>query len=276
MDTHFTKMHGLGNDFMVINAVNQNVLLTPHIIQKLSDRHTGVGFDQCLVVEPPKHDGVDFYYRIFNANGDEVSQCGNGARCLARFIKEEGLSNKDILTVSTKTSVMQLKVEAGENVLVDMGEPRLNPIDIPLDIENQADYYAFNVDGQDHYLHAVNIGNPHGVMILDEVTDKIVSELGEKLSKHPLFLEGANISFVEILDSETIYLRVYERGVGETRACGSGAVASSVCVRLFHDGADLIKANLPGGSLSIYWKEPGTTIKCQGPATTVYKGIINL
>jgi diaminopimelate epimerase len=276
METHFTKMHGLGNDFVVINAVTQNVLLTPHIIQQLSDRHTGIGFDQCLVVEPAKQDGIDFFYRIFNANGDEVSQCGNGARCLARFIKQENLSDKDILTVATHSSIMQLKIEDNKNVLVDMGSPKLLPEEIPLDSPNQSDYYPFEVSGEVHYLHAVNVGNPHGVMIVDEITDELVANLGEKLSVHPLFPEGANISFVELIDSETILLRVYERGVGETRACGSAAVAASICVRLFHEGADLIKVNLPGGSLSVYWKEPDTTIKCQGPAVSVFKGVVDL
>lgn len=276
MEIDFTKMHGLGNDFIVINAIKQNVLLTPHIIQKLADRHTGIGFDQCLIVEPSPKEGIDFFYRIFNANGEEVSQCGNGARCLARFIKEEGLSEKPILTIATHSSIMQLKIEDRQHVLVDMGEPKLNPTDIPLSFDQQADYYPFKLNDKTYYLHAVSVGNPHGVIIVEELNDELIHQLGKALSEHPLFTEGANINFVEIIDKESINLRVYERGVGETLACGSGAVASAVCVRLFHDGAELIKVNLPGGQLSIYWKEPGTSIKCQGPAVTVYKGIVTL
>lgn len=276
MELHFTKMHGLGNDFIVINAVTQNILLTPQIIQQLADRHTGVGFDQCLIVEPSNKDGIDFIYRIFNANGDEVNQCGNGARCLAQFIKSEGLSEKPILTVATHASIMQLKIEDNENVLVDMGEPKLHPHDIPLSLEQQADYYPFSLGDKTYYLHAVNVGNPHGVMIVDNITDELVQQLGPSLAEHPLFPEGANISFVEIISPDAIHLRVYERGVGETLACGSAAVASAVCVRLFHDGADLIKVTLPGGQLTIYWKALGTSIKCQGPAKSVYKGIVSI
>lgn len=276
MELEFTKMHGLGNDFIVINAIKQNVLLTPHIIQQLSDRHTGIGFDQCLIVESSKKDGIDFFYRIFNANGEEVNQCGNGARCLARFIKDERLSEKPILTIATHSAIMQLKIEDKHNVLVDMGEPKLHPKEIPLAFDQQADYYPFKLHDKTYYLHAVNVGNPHGVMVVDELNDELIKHLGKALSEHPLFTEGANINFVEIIDKESIQLRVYERGVGETLACGSGAVASAVCVRLFHDGDELIKVNLPGGQLSIYWKEPGTTIKCQGPAVTVYKGLVTI
>lgn len=276
MDIRFDKMHGLGNDFMVINAVTQHVLLTPDLIRELANRHTGVGFDQCLIVEPSQDEHIDFYYRIFNSDGNEVAQCGNGARCLARFINKEGLSDKKIVTVATHSSVMQLKIENKHSVLVDMGEPTLAPEDIPLSFPNQSDYYGFEIEGHTHYLHAVSVGNPHGVMIVDQITNDMLGSLAPSLSKHPLFPEGANISFVELLDPENIRIRTYERGVGETMACGSAAVAAMVCVRLFHEGEELIKVSLPGGTLSVYWKELGTTIKCQGPATTVFEGKIPL
>lgn len=275
MDIHFTKMHGLGNDFMVINAVTQHVQLCAKTIQDLSNRHTGVGFDQCLVVEPSTNPEIDFFYRIFNANGEEVAQCGNGARCLAPFIREQGLSDKDVLTVATHQAVMQLREEPGNHVRVDMGVPKLSPEQIPLIFDHQADYYPLEVDGETHYVHAVNMGNPHIILLFDSLNNELVDSLGPKLVKHPLLPEGANVSFVKIVDSENFMLRVYERGVGETKACGSAACAVAAALKLYHQGADYQKAHLTGGVLTIYWQGLGHTLKCQGPAEKSFEGVIS-
>lgn len=276
MDVAFTKMHGLGNDFMVIDAVTQNVLLRPEMIQTLSDRHTGIGFDQCLVVEASSDPEVDFNYRIFNADGQEVMQCGNGARCLAPFIRSRGLSDKPVLTVKTKAALMQIKDQGNNQVLVDMGAPRFEPEAIPITVEHQSDYYPLNVDGDTLYVHAVSMGNPHIITVQEHLDDKLIETLGPKLVEHPLLPEGANVNFVKIIDNENIMLRVYERGVGETNACGSGACASAAAMKLFHQCGDLLKVHLPGGVLSIYWKGIGHSLKCQGPVATAYQGVVDL
>ncbi len=272
----FRKMHGLGNDFIVINAIGKDIRLTPELIRRLSDRHLGIGFDQCLVIERASNPSVDFNYRIFNASGEEVGQCGNGARCLARYIHDEQLCSKEVVTVATTTSLMHLKVQSPTLITVDMGEPNLSPEAIPLKVQSIADYYPFEVDGNIHYLHALSVGNPHGILITEKVTDELVKNLGPKLSTHPLFLNGANISFVEKINDETIKLRVFERGVGETNACGSAAVAAAVALQLYHNGAELITTILPGGELSIYWQGLGHSIHCNGPAMSVFDGEINI
>jgi len=276
MDVAFTKMHGLGNDFMVIDAVTQNVLLRPQTIQALADRHTGIGFDQCLVVEPSSDPEIDFNYRIFNADGQEVMQCGNGARCLAPSIRARGLSEKPVLTVKTKAALMQIKDQGNNQVLVDMGAPRFEPEAIPINVDHQADYYPLEVDGDTIYVHAVSMGNPHIILVQEHLDDELIETLGPKLVAHPLLPEGANVNFAKILDDEKVMLRVYERGVGETKACGSGACATAAAISLFHQGGDLLKVHLPGGVLSIYWKGMGHSLKCQGPVATAYQGVVDL
>ncbi len=261
---------------MVINAVTQNILLQPQTIRKLADRHTGIGFDQCLVVEPSDDEEIDFRYRIFNANGEEVSQCGNGARCLAPFIKDQGLSDKRVLTVATHSSIMQIKQEMGHQVRLDMGSPKLEPANIPINAPHQADYYPLEVDDETIYVHAVSMGNPHVILVLDTLNNGVVESLGPRLVNHPKLPEGANVNFVKIVDDENFMLRVYERGVGETKACGSGACASATALKLFHKGANLQKAHLTGGILSIYWEGLGHTLKCQGPAEKAFEGFVEL
>lgn len=261
---------------MVINAIDQNVLLDAKTIRRLSDRHTGIGFDQCLIVSESHNRQVDFQYRIFNADGNEVGQCGNGARCLALFIHQEGLSQKNKVTVQTNTSVLSLKMMDNGNVLVEMDEPKLEPKDIPLRTPHKADYYPFIVDDETYYLHAINVGNPHGILVVPKVTHEMVEKLGLKLSQHPLFNEGANISFMEIEDPGNIRLRVFERGVGETKACGSAAVASSIAAMLFHEGNQQISVHLPGGQLNVNWPGFGHSVTFSGPAKEVYQGTITL
>ena len=273
---HFTKMHGLGNDFMMIDGVNQKISLTAKQIRNLANRHTGIGFDQCLIVESAKDDSMDFYYRIFNSDGNEVGQCGNGARCLAVFIKDRNLSDKDSYRVTTQTSRLTLKPLNAHSAWVEFEEPNFSPNKVPIAHEFQADYYPFECNGKIYYLHCVTVGNPHGILLVDELWDDEVSQIGRLLSQHPKFPEGANISFVKLLNKGQAKLRVYERGAGETLACGSAAIATAACLKIYHQCAEQIVINLPGGDLTIKWKGLGRKISFTGNAQTVFNGTISL
>lgn len=271
----FTKMHGLGNDFMVIDAIHQTVNLNSTKIAKLADRHRGIGFDQCLLVEKSDQPGIDFFYRIFNADGHEVGQCGNGARCLARFIRHYGLSSKTILHVATKTSKMALIINEDDSVSVDMGQPLFEPSHIPLLLRPEPDAsFLFESKTVQLRFHAVNLGNPHAVIHVDDVDSEPVSSLGKMLSEHPVFPEQANVGFMEILSKHHIKLRVYERGCAETQACGSGAVAAAVVARKFFDVANPVKVSLPGGDLTVSWAQTTEPVILTGPAVFVYEGTV--
>lgn len=269
---YFTKMHGLGNDFIVINALHQSVHLTAEQIIKLSNRHTGIGFDQCLLIEAPAHKDVDFTYRIFNANGQEVGQCGNGARCLARFIHHYQLSSKPCLTVATTTSRMQLRINKDNSVTVFINPPLFEPADIPLTLPHQQIYYHLPLNHITYPVHALHVGNPHAVLLVEDVDKAPVEEIGPLLSNHPLFPEQANISFMQIIDAHHIRLRVYERGAGETQACGSGAVAAAAVAHLYHNLSDVIDVELPGGHLKVEWPNLSNPIQLTGAAEFVYEG----
>ncbi len=272
----FTKMHGLGNDFMVLDGINQTLPLNAKKIRQLSNRHTGVGFDQCLMIEPPKTPDYDFHYRIYNADGTEVGQCGNGARCLAVFIRDKKLSNQSQYRVKTNTSDLLLEVKSGNEVWVEFNEPSFSPSSIPLKHEVQADYYPFELNDVTHYLHCLSVGNPHGIMIVNELSDDLIEQYGLRLSQHPTFLEGANISFAAMRSKQHVDLRVFERGAGETNACGSAALATAACLRLFHKAAQRITVTLPGGQLTINWQGLGHKINFTGPAVSVFDGTIAL
>ncbi len=276
MKLEFTKMHGLGNDFMVVNQVTQNVLLNQEQIRRLADRHTGVGFDQLLLVSPPSSPDVDFRYRIFNADGSEVEQCGNGARCFARFVYDKGLTHKKIIPVETNTGKIELQLESQNQVTVNMGAPELEPERIPLQAECRNARYKFNVECDIVELACVSMGNPHGVILVSNVENAPVEKLGPKLESHPRFPNRANIGFCEIVDRSHIKLRVYERGVGETQACGTGACAAAVVSILAGLVDNAVEVTLPGGSLHIQWQGEGHPVMMTGPATTVYDGILYL
>jgi diaminopimelate epimerase len=268
-------MHGLGNDFMVIDGINQKVSLTPKKIALLAQRNTGVGFDQCLLIEPSKKDGIDFSYRIFNADGQEVGQCGNGARCLALFAKHYGLTTKNKLSVATKTTQMDLHINEDNRVSVDMGIPKLAPANIPLVAEKQLPEYTLELDmGKTVSLHAISIGNPHAVLLVSDINTAPVDVLGPKISHHPRFPEQTNAGFMQIMNKHQIKLRVYERGCGETLACGSGAVAAAAIGHLYHHLDNQITVTLPGGDLVIDWPEINGSIRLTGPATFVYEGVL--
>ena len=273
MGIRFTKMHGLGNDFMVIDAINQTINLKPADIVALSRRDTGIGFDQCLLVETSREPGVDFFYRIFNADGQEVGQCGNGARCLARFVQFHKLTDKQSITVATKTTHMQLHINLDKTVTVDMGKPQLQPAQIPLLALKQAPLYTIPLSNHKTCeVHAVSVGNPHAIMRITDLTQAPVQGLGQQISEHPLFPEQTNVGFMHIATPDHIYLRVYERGCGETQACGSGAVAAVAVGRLYHQLSQKVTVSLPGGDLIVSWPDLAGSIYLTGPAEFVYDG----
>src|SRR3990167_8513037 len=241
MSLRFTKMNGLGNDFIVIDAINQNVNLNSEQISLLANRYTGIGFDQCLLIEKSPFPKIDFFYRIFNANGQEVGQCGNGARCLARFAEYYGLTDKKEMLVATKTTQIGLKLNADNTVTVDMGIPQWAPKEIPLLVDEEAPTYELRLISESanrseitHHIHALSIGNPHAITIVSNIGSVDINVLGKGISEHSLFPEQSNASFMQILDPEHIQLRTYERDCGETLACGSAAVAAVSVWRGFY------------------------------------------
>lgn len=276
MKIEFTKMHGLGNDFMVINQVTQNIQINSEQIRRLSDRHTGVGFDQLLMVSPPTSPDVDFKYRIFNADGSEVEQCGNGARCFARFVRDKGLTHKDVIPVETNTGKIELRLVGQNLVTVNMGAPIFEPERIPLQADGRQVLYKFNVDSDIHELACVSMGNPHGVLQVSDIDMAPVEKLGPKLEAHPRFPNKANIGFCQVVDRQNIRLRVFERGVGETRACGTGACAAAVVSIAANLVDNKVNVSLPGGKLQIEWQGENQPVYMTGPATTVYDGTVYL
>lgn len=273
----FTKMQGLGNDFMVVETLNQSVPLDTQRIQHWADRHFGIGFDQLLVVESTSTKGVDFRYRIFNADGSEVQQCGNGARCFARFVADKGLTNKRDITVETASGIIVLHLVENRMVKVNMGCPNLAPSSLPFEADNMSQTYAVAVDGEPHevVLSAVSMGNPHAVLEVESVDAVPVDRLGEKLERHPRFPERVNVGFAQVVDRSHIRLRVYERGAAETLACGTGACAAMVAMRNLGKVGDQVEVTLPGGTLQIEWNgDTQQPLWMTGPAETVFEGVI--
>ncbi len=276
MQIRFSKMHGLGNDFMVIDGITQVVKLEPEQIREFADRHTGVGFDQLLVVETPTDPKADFRYRIYNADGNEVAQCGNGARCFARFVIANSLSTKHELTLQTSNGHVRTRLLDGDAVEVNMGIPRTEPADVPFDAPSFQPSYDVEVDGRHFTLSTVSLGNPHAVLFVDNVFEAPVAELGALIATSNPFPEGTNVGFCQVVDSGFARLRVYERGVGETRACGSGACAAAVAGQLTGRLGTRSKISLPGGKVRISWPGPGSELMMTGPTALVYEGTIEL
>jgi diaminopimelate epimerase len=272
----FTKMHGCGNDFVVLDLISQRFVLKDRHVRKLADRHFGIGCDQVLVVEPPGRPDVDFRYRIFNADGGEVEQCGNGARCFARYVRDNRLTGKDTLRVETKAGIIELHITRNKQVRVDMGTPVLTPREIPFTAPEFATMYALDVDGKNHEIGAVSMGNPHAVLLIDDTHTAPVATLGAKIEMHVRFPQRVNVGFMQVLSQNEINLRVFERGVGETLACGTGACAAVVSGQLRGLLGQDVKVNLPGGSLQIEWRGEGQPVMMTGPATTVFEGHIQL
>lgn len=272
MTIPFTKMHGLGNDFAIIDGTKQSFPLTAALIRDMSDRRFGIGFDQLLLLEAADQKDVDFKYRIFNADGSEVGQCGNGARCVGKFVVESGLTNKTSIIFSTQDRHLTVEIGKGNLVSVNMGIPKFSPKDIPFDTPEEQLTYPLTLGHQIYFVSVVNVGNPHIVLIVDDIHQTPVTSLGPALESHPQFPEKANVGFMQILDKEHIRLRVYERGTGETLACGSGACAAMVIGYRQHLLNDSVEIELEGGKLTVEWKGDATPIWMTGPAETVFKG----
>lgn len=272
----FTKMHGLGNDFMVLDLVSQHAHIQPKHAKQWGDRHTGIGFDQLLIVEAPNNPEVDFRYRIFNADGSEVEQCGNGARCFARFVLDKRLTAKKRIRVETKSGIIVLDVQNDGQVSVDMGPPRFTPAEIPFVADEQALSYPLEVDGQVHSIAAVSMGNPHAVLRVDDVRSAPVHELGPKIEHHPRFPQRVNVGFLQVVDRHRANLRVWERGAGETQACGTGACAAAVAAISQGWMDSPVSLDLPGGRLNIEWAGTGKPVVMTGPAVRVYEGQVRL
>lgn len=267
----FTKMHGAGNDFVVINGVEQSIDYTTELITKLADRHFGVGCDQVLIVEQPENSENDFKYRIFNADGQEVEQCGNGARCFARFVYEKGLTQKTSLQVETAGGAIVLHV-SDKGIRVDMGKPAFLPTQIPFNGKSQKKQYTITIDQEKFTIAAVSMGNPHLVHQVSDIHNGEFERLGALFESHPDFPERVNAGFMEVVNRSHIKLRVFERGVGETLACGSGACAAVVSGIMNGLLDSEVQVDLLGGTLWVTWQGDGTNVIQTGPAEFVFEG----
>jgi diaminopimelate epimerase len=272
----FTKMHGLGNDFVVIDGINQPITFTPGQVRALADRHLGIGCDQLLLVEHALNTGVDFRYRIFNADGSEVQQCGNGARCFARFVRDKGLTAKDAIVVETASGIITLHIEGDGMVRVNMGVPNFAPASLPFHAAREQLVYELELEGDTLPLGAVSMGNPHVVLEVADIERAPVATLGSQLETHPLFPERVNVGFMQVVSREHIRLRVYERGAAETLACGTGACAAVAVGHRWGLLGEEVTVTLPGGELRIRWPGEGEALWMIGPATTVFEGTITL
>lgn len=273
---NFTKMHGLGNDFVVFDAINQDVKLDAERCRFIADRRFGIGCDQILVVETPRSEDCEFYYRIFNADGGEVEQCGNGARCFAQFVHGKGLTDSRHICVETLSGKITLQMEKDGQVTVNMGVPILSPTEIPFIAETEATDYVLDVGGEQRHIGAVSMGNPHAVMIVDDINIAEVARLGPLIETHARFPQRVNAGFMQVVSPEHIRLRVYERGAGETLACGTGACAAVVAGRQQGLLNDKVTVSLPGGDLQISWMGGNEPVWMTGPATHVFEGQIEL
>ncbi len=268
----FTKMQGLGNDFVVLDGIAQRVALTPAQLRRLADRRLGVGCDQILVVERPTRPDADFRYRIYNADGCEVEQCGNGARCFVRFVRERGLTEQRRIRVETAGGLIAPELRDDGEVSVDMGVPRFAPDEIPFVGEGDEVVRPLDVDGRTVPITIVSMGNPHAVQVVADIDAAPVTSEGPRIERHPRFPERVNAGYMQVVDRATIRLRVWERGAGETPACGTGACAAVVAGirRGLLDG--VVRVETRGGALTIAWRGPGTPVTMSGPAATVFEG----
>lgn len=274
MKLKFAKMHGLGNDFAVIDAINQPFEPRPELVQRWADRFDGIGFDQMLIVERPDSETAAFKYRIYNADGSEVAQCGNGARCFARFVREQGMTDLDIIPVETNTGLLTLEAIDATRYRVNMGVPCFEPAEIPLRAEARQDLYQTEYEGREISFSALSIGNPHMVLQVDDINRCDIETLGPYFESHRLFPAHANIGFMQVLDRQAFKLRVFERGVGETRACGSGACAAMVAGVQLGMLENSARAILSGGELNLEWQGDTNPVMMTGETAMVYQGEI--
>ena len=276
MQVPFTKMQGAGNDFVVLDGVTRAIELTPERVRRLADRRFGVGCDQVLLVERATRADADFRYRIFNADGGEVEQCGNGARCFARFVRDKGLTSKGEIAAETLAGVIYPRIEPDGQVTVNMGVPRFEPAEVPFEAPARAAVYDLEVGGAGVKVSVLSMGNPHAVQIVPDVDAAPVATQGPLIERHPRFPRRVNAGFMQVLDRAHIRLRVYERGVGETLACGTGACAAVVAGRQLGLLDDTVAVRLPGGVLHIAWAGVGQPVWMTGPAVAVFEGTIDL
>jgi len=279
MNIQFSKMHGLGNDFVVIDAISQSIDLSVEQVQFLADRHFGVGCDQLLLVEESEQENVDFKYRIFNSDGGEVEQCGNGARCFARFVRDKGLTDKNIIRVETVNGNIELHVDDSENVTVDMGSANFETAALPM-LDQKLDCsqhgkYSLQLDDQSVEFGAVSMGNPHAVLLVDSVESAPVNTIGPMLESHEVFPQRVNVGFMQVIDRQSLRLRVFERGVGETMACGTGACAAVAIAGQWGLVDEIVQVQLPGGTLRIEHKKDGNVF-LTGDAVLVFDGQITI
>jgi len=275
MEYHFTKMQGIGNDFVVFDTFNQSLSLSRELVRRIANRQYGIGCDQVLLLEPPQNH-ADVRYRIFNSDGGEVMQCGNGARCAAIYLRNKGLVNKRTITADTGAGQLILQIEDDDSVTVNMGVPEFEPARIPLQADAREDSYLLKLNDQTIEFGAVSMGNPHAVIQVADVDQAPVSELGPAVQHSGLFPDGVNVGFVEIINRQAFKIRVYERGAGETLACGSGACAAMViaCQQGYLEGT--IDAELQGGHLTLTWAGEGEPVYMSGPADIVFEGTIDI
>jgi diaminopimelate epimerase len=276
MRIEFTKMHGLGNDFIVFDAAPQSPLPTADQFRRLAARNTGIGFDQALVIEPPKRPGTRVFYRIFNADGDEVEQCGNGARCIAALLHRRGQAPDEVFTMDSPGGLIRARVESRNIVTVDMGIPNFDPQALPFDAPGEAPVYALEVDGRTIEIGAVSMGNPHAVLTVPSVDQAPVEQLGPLIESHRRFPKRVNAGFSQIVDRSHIRLRVFERGVGETLACGTGACAAVAIGRRLGKLDSDVTVSLPGGELRVHWPAEGEHIWMTGPAEVSFEGRVEI
>ena len=269
----FTKMHSLGNDFVLLDGVRRPFHLGRDHIQHLADRHRGIGCDQLIVAEPGRN-GADFSIRIFNTDGSQAEQCGNGARCFAKFLHDEGLTDQTRLVVDTGSRLIQLEIEDDWQVVVDMGAPGFEPGALPFDAQDEANVYQLDVAGETVEISAISLGNPHAVLLVDDVDTAPVERLGPAIERHSRFPQRTNVGFACPITRSKMRLRVWERGVGETLACGSGACAAAVACHRLGRIDEEIEVELPGGIASVRWPGQGPVF-LRGPAVTVYRGEID-
>jgi len=270
-------MHGLGNDFIVIDTINQSLTMTPALARQLADRHLGIGCDQILLVEKPTQAGVDFRYRIFNADGSEVEQCGNGARCFVRFVHDQGLTDKTGIRVETHSGIITPRLEANGEVSVDMGAPRFPPEEVPFFTElGDLPLQPLNIGENTCEVSVLSMGNPHAVQLCDDVDRAPVETLGPLIESHPRFPRRVNAGFMQVTGRHAIRLRVYERGVGETLACGSGACAAAVAGQRLGLLDSPVRVSMRGGDLVITWHGEDSSVIMTGPAVTVFTGTIEI
>lgn len=276
MIVRFSKMHSLGNDFVVIDAVRQSLKMTPTLAARIADRRRGIGCDQILLAEAPLHADADFAFRIFNTDGSEVAQCGNGARCFASFLRRQGLSVSDDIRVETHTSRMNLKLLDDGRVRVDMGRPVFDPAMIPFIADTDQGPHRLEAGGRSLEFDVLSMGNPHAVTLVDELDDFDVPGIGAAIERHPSFPERTNVGFMRVIERGVVRLRVYERGVGETQACGSGACAAVVVGRRRGLLDNEVVVNLPGGAVEVAWRGDDYPVYLTGDAIHVFTGEIEI